>query len=201
MRQETGLNMAEPRPLEKDLFSPDRTIVLVGLMGAGKSSVGKRLANALHLPFSDSDVEVEEAAGLSISDIYDIYGADEFHRGENRVIARLLQGPIHVIATGGSAFLNPENRKIIREKAISVWLRADLDLLVARTTRQHHRPTLRNCDRRQVLETIMRERADVFAEADIVVDCGERPLHQTVEDVIGALREFGTRKQPGRTSR
>jgi len=176
--------------MEKNDFSPHKTIVLVGLMGAGKSSVGKRLATHLNLPFYDSDVEVEKAAGLSISDIYDIYGAEEFHRGESQVIARLLRSPLHVLATGGSAFLNPENRKAIREKAVSVWLRADLDLLVARTTRQHHRPTLRNCDRREVLSKIMEDRAHVFKEADLVVDCGERPLSRTVEDVINAIADF-----------
>lgn len=180
----------------KGVFSPGRTIVLVGLMGAGKSSVGKRLAAQLGLPFFDSDMEVEKAAGLSISDIYDIYGADEFHRGERQVIARLLSGPVHVLATGGGAFLNPENRKAIRENAISVWLRADLDLLVARTTRQHHRPTLRNCDRREVLSEIMRERAHVFAEADLVIDCGDRPLARTVQDVITALRHHAKEHQP-----
>lgn len=182
--------MPEAKAKEQELFIPMRTIVLVGLMGAGKSSVGKRLATRLGLPFYDSDVEVEKAAGLSISDIYDIYGADEFHRGENRVIDRLLKSPLHVLATGGSAFLNPENRKNIREKAVSVWLRADLDLLVARTTRQHHRPTLRNCDRREVLSKIVEERSHVFKEADLVVDCGERPLSRTVEDVIQALAQF-----------
>ncbi len=182
--------MAEAKAVEKELFHPRRTIVLVGLMGAGKSSVGKRLAGRLGLPFRDSDMEVEKAAGLSISDIYDIYGPEEFHRGESRVIARLLQDPLHVLATGGSAFLNPENRKAIRENAISVWLRADLELLVARTTRQGHRPTLRNCDRREVLAKILEDRAHVFKEADLVVDCGERPLARTVEDVLDAIARF-----------
>lgn len=176
--------------MEKESFLPRKTIVLVGFMGAGKSSVGKRLATRLGLPFVDSDVEVEKAAGLSISDLFDLYGPEEFHRGESRVIERLLRAPLHVLATGGSAFLNPENRKTIKEHAISVWLRADLDLLVARTTRQNHRPTLRNCDRREVLSQIIQERSHVFKEADLVVDCGERPLTKTVDDVIAALMQF-----------
>src|SRR5258705_4983885 len=131
-----------------DRFAPlrHRTIALVGLMGVGKSSVGRRLAHALELPFRDADSEVEAAAGRSIPDIFADLGEPAFREGERRVIARLLDEPAHVLATGGGAFMNPETRALIKSKAISVWLRADLEVLARRVGRKDSRPLLKGKD-------------------------------------------------------
>ena len=173
-------------------MSPDpalriRTIALVGLMGVGKSTIGRKLAAALELPFADADQEIEQAAGRSISEIFSEHGEAEFRAGERRVIARLLDGAPHVLATGGGAFMNPLTRELIKQKAISVWLKADLDVLVRRCSRKDTRPLLSGKDPRQVLQGLMRERYPVYAEADIVVETDDRPAHAAVEALIGAL--------------
>ena len=169
-----------PRPATK-------TIVLVGLMGAGKSCIGQRLAARLGLPFTDADDEIEQAAGCAIPDIFELYGETAFRDGEKRVIARLLDGPVQVLATGGGAFMNPETRALIAERAVSVWLRADLDLLLNRTARRGDRPLLTKGDRRATLERLMAERYPVYAEADIVVDSANESPDVTVERVLAAL--------------
>ncbi len=161
----------------------DRTIVLVGLMGAGKSAIGRRLAQRLGLSFVDADAEVEAAAGCTISEIFDRHGETAFRDGEQRVIARLLDNPRHVLATGGGAFIDPPTRAMIREKAISIWLRASLDLLLARVKRRDHRPLLRAGKPRQILGRLMRERYPIYAEADITVESVDGPH----EDVVGAI--------------
>ena len=165
-----------------------RTIVLVGLMGAGKSCVGRRLAAALSLPFLDADKEIEEAAGCSIPELFKRYGEAAFRDGERRVIHRLLDGPKHVLATGGGAFMDPRIRGEIREKGISVWLRADLDLLVRRTQRRGNRPLLQVVDPHAKLAELMAERYPVYAEADITVDSDDSPPEAMVERVMAALR-------------
>lgn len=167
-----------------------RTIVLVGLMGAGKTCIGRHLAERLDLPFFDADAEIEAAAGCSIADIFEIYGEAAFRDGEHRVIARLLAGPVHVLATGGGAFMDAETRACIRKRAISVWLRADIDLLLSRTARRNHRPLLNKGNRRQTLERLMAERYPVYAEADIVVDSGREAPAVTVERVLSAIGDF-----------
>ena len=122
-----------------------KTIALVGLMGAGKSSVGRRVAEALSLPFYDSDEQIEQAAGLSVTDIFSVHGEPEFRRGEQRVIERLLEGPQHVMATGGGAFMNPDIRKALKENAVTIWLRADLETLWRRVSRKEGRPLFSEC--------------------------------------------------------
>ena len=166
----------------------DCSIVFVGLMGAGKSAIGRRLASRLGMPFVDADDEIESAAGCSISDIFELHGEAAFRDGERRVIARLLARPPHVLATGGGAFMDPETRTAIRESGISVWLRAELDLLVSRVSRRNNRPLLAGGDTYAILQRLMAERHPIYAQADIVVESRDGPHEQTVETVLGALR-------------
>jgi shikimate kinase len=167
-----------------------RTIALVGLMGVGKSSVGRRLASALSLPFRDTDAEVETAAGRSVSDIFAELGEPAFREGERRVISRLLEQPPHVLATGGGAFVNPETRGLIKGKAVSVWLKADLDVLARRVARKDNRPLLAGKDPMEVLTGQADARYPAYAEADIVVETGDSAHHVTVDQVIRALSAF-----------
>ncbi len=167
-----------------------KTIVLVGLMGAGKTSVGRLLAKRLDLDFIDADHEIEQAAQCSIEQIFESHGEAEFRDGERRVIARLLTGPTHVLATGGGAFMRKETRDAIRGRGISVWLRADLDLLLRRVSRRKNRPLLRNENPRQILEKLIEERYPVYAEADIVVDSGDQPPGTIVDTVIESIETF-----------
>ena len=167
---------------------PGKTIALVGLMGVGKSSVGRRLAAALGLPFKDADVVVEEAAGRSIPEIFEQFGEAAFRDGERRVIARLLEEPPHVLATGGGAFVNAETRLLIKEKALSVWLKADLALLAKRVSRKDNRPLLTGKDPLVVLQDQADARYPAYAEADIVVETGDTPHAQAVEAILAALK-------------
>jgi shikimate kinase len=167
-----------------------RTIALVGLMGVGKSSVGRRLANALGVPFRDADAEVELAAGRSISDIFSELGEGAFREGERRVIARLLDQPPHVLATGGGAFMSPETRTLIKSKAVSVWLKTDLDILARRVSRKTTRPLIADRDPLEVLTAQAEQRYPVYGEADVVVETGDAPHHTTVDQVIRALSAF-----------
>ena len=168
----------------------DRSVVLIGLMGAGKSAVGRRLARSLSLPFIDADEEIAKAAGRSIEDIFATFGEPAFRDGERRVIARLLEGPPAVVATGGGAFMDEQTRARIRGSAVSVWLRADLDVLVERTSRRDTRPLLKSGDPRETLDRLMRQRHPVYAEADIVVDSRAEPVEVTVSNVLAALGEW-----------
>jgi len=170
--------------------APAKTIVLVGLMGAGKSCIGKRLAHRLGLAFVDADHEVERAAGCSIAEIFERHGEANFRDGERRVIARLLDNPVHVLATGGGAFMDPRTRALIAERAISVWLRADLDLLLRRVARRNDRPLLQVAEPRQKLAELMTQRHPIYAEADIAVDSADGPPDVTLERVAEALESF-----------
>lgn len=172
-----------------DRFSPlrARTITLVGLMGVGKSSVGRRLANALDLPFRDADTEVEAAAGRSIPDIFADLGEAAFREGERRVIARLLDDPPHVLATGGGAFMNPETQALIKARSISVWLKADLEVLARRIGRKDNRPLLVGRDPLAVLQEQAALRYPAYALADVTVETGDTAHHVTVDQVIQAL--------------
>ena len=161
-----------------------RAIVLVGLMGAGKSTVGRRLASALNLPFHDADHEIEQAAGCSISDFFERYGEPAFREGERRVIARLLAGPRHVLATGGGAFMDPTTREIIKRMGISVWLRAELDLLMARVSKRSTRPLLKTADPRGTMQRLMSERYPVYAQADITIDSSGGPHDTVVQQIM-----------------
>jgi shikimate kinase len=165
-----------------------RTIALVGLMGVGKTSIGRRLAKALGLPFRDADVEIERAAGRSVSDIFAALGEAAFRDGERKVIARLLAGRAHVLATGGGAFSDPETRALLKRETVTVWLRADLDTQVERVSRRNTRPLLREKDPRQVLTGLMERREPHYAEAEIVVGTAAGPHEAAVQAIIDALR-------------
>lgn len=166
---------------------PSRAIVLVGLMGAGKTTIGKRLATQLTLPFVDADSEIEAASGLSIAEIFERYGEAYFRDGERRVIARLLCGEAMVIATGGGAFMNPETRALIKQRAISIWLDADVETLVQRVRRRDTRPLLKGRDPLIVLRDLAALRNPVYAEADIHVRSDPAPHQATVERIIDQL--------------
>ena len=168
-----------------------KPVVLVGLMGAGKSAVGRRLAARLDIPFIDADAEIEKAAGSTISEIFERDGEETFRDGERRVIARLLDSePVHVLATGGGAFMDPETRKLIKEKGISLWLRADLEVLFERVSRRSHRPLLKTADPKGTLAALMEKRYPVYAEADITVESGDGPIGAMVDKVLAAVREY-----------
>jgi shikimate kinase len=166
------------------------SIVLVGLMGAGKTKVGRLLAQRLKMPFVDADDEIVEAAGCSIEEIFERFGEPAFRDGERRVVARLLDGEPKVLATGGGAFVDPDTRARIKRRGISVWLRAELDVLVKRTSRRGGRPLLKNRDIQATLEKLMAERYPIYAEADIVVDSGWHPVDITLQRVVDALAAF-----------
>jgi shikimate kinase len=168
----------------------DRTIVLVGLMGAGKSCIGKRLASYLRLPFTDADKEIEAAAGCTIADYFAQHGEKAFREGERRVIQRLLSGPVQVLATGGGAFMDPGTRALIAERGLSIWLRADLDLMVKRVARRNERPLLQNVDPREKLSELIALRYPVYEEADLTVDSMDGPPEATLSRVVSALTAY-----------
>jgi shikimate kinase len=168
-----------------------RTVALVGMMGAGKSSVGRRLAAKLGVPFRDADAEIELAAGCSISEIFDRFGEAAFRDGERKVIARLLAEPPHVMATGGGAFIDERTRAQIKSDAVSVWLRASIDLLVARVQKRETRPLLREGDPREILEKLLTVREPVYAQADISLDSEDGPHSTVVDRIIAALENRG----------
>ena len=167
-----------------------RTVALVGLMGAGKSTVGRRLAEALGRPFYDSDDEIEKAAGLSVADIFTIHGEEEFRRGEHRVLQRLLEGPPHVLATGGGAYLNPATRELMRKHAVTVWLNADLETLWKRVSKRSHRPLLRTENPKGVLSDLFDARKPIYEMADLTVPSVDGPHSRTVRAIIEALEKW-----------
>ncbi len=167
---------------------PARTVALVGLMGAGKSTVGRRLASAMGRSFCDSDTEIEKAAGLSIADIFSLHGEAEFRRGEKRVLERLLKNPPHILATGGGAYLDEDTRKLMRSKAVTVWLNADLETLWRRVTKRDHRPLLKRPDAREVLSRLLDERTAIYSKADLVIASDDGPHSTTVELILTALK-------------
>jgi len=167
-----------------------RTIVLVGLMGAGKSTIGKRLATRLNLPFVDADTEIEKAADLTIPEIFARHGEAYFRAGEVRVVARILESGPQILATGGGAYMNPETRARIAERGISVWLKADLDVLMKRVRRRNDRPLLKADDPEAVLRRLMDERYPVYAEASVTVMSREAAHDEIVDDVLRALTAF-----------
>jgi shikimate kinase len=174
-----------------------RSVVLVGMMGAGKSSVGRKLAARLGLAFVDADNEIEAAAGMSIPDIFETRGEAEFRSGEARVIARLLETGPQVLATGGGAFMNADTRAAIRAKGVSVWLRADFDVLMKRIRRRNDRPMLKTDDPAATLRNLIELRYPIYAEADITVDSRD-VLHEViVDEILDALRGYFARLQVG----
>ncbi len=164
-----------------------RSLVLVGLMGAGKTSIGRRLAARLGLPFRDADAEIELAAGCTIPELFTRYGERDFRDGERRVIRRLLAGDPLVLATGGGAFMDPDTRATMRAEAVSVWLRCPLPVLVRRVASRNNRPLLRDGDPAEILAGLMQQRHPVYAEADLAVDCGDEPPDHTTGKVLDAL--------------
>lgn len=168
----------------------DRPVVLVGLMGVGKSTVGRRLARRLGLPFVDSDAEIEDAAGYPAAEIFERYGERDFRDGERRLVARLIEGEIRVIATGGGAYVDPNTRQLLNERAITVWLDAPVDILAERTARRDTRAQLRNGDPRSVLQKLADERRPSYSEAHIHVKSGDGAHNDVVEAIIEALQQF-----------
>lgn len=166
----------------------DRSIVLVGLMGCGKSSVGRRLASKLGLTFVDADEEIERVAAKSIVEIFTDHGEAYFRDGERRVIARLLGNGPQVLATGGGAFINPETRAKIKERGISVWLRADLPVLMRRVSKRDTRPLLKAADPEAVMRDLMEKRYPVYAEADITLESRDVPHDVIVSEAMAAIR-------------
>ena len=167
-----------------------RTLVLVGLMGAGKSSIGRRLAIRLGAEFVDADLEIEQAAGCSIEDIFTLHGETAFRDGERRVINRLLKRAPHVLATGGGAFMCEETRETIRSCGFSIWLRADIDVLLRRVQRRNDRPLLKDDDPREVLERLIAERYPVYGEADLIVDTTDAPHSTVVNEILECIRSL-----------
>ena len=186
MTRNTALKEAVPLPEALT----GRSVVLVGLMGAGKTSIGRRLAARLGLPFRDADAEIELAAGCTIPELFSRYGESDFRAGERRVIRRLLSGDPLVLAFGGGAFMDPETRAVVREEAVSVWLRCTLPVLLRRVAGRDNRPLLADGDRAEILQRLMDARHQVYAEADVIVDCGDESPDATTQRVLNVLHAW-----------
>jgi shikimate kinase len=167
----------------------DRSLVLVGTMGVGKSSIGKKLADRLQLPFVDADIEIEAAAGMKISEIFAKFGEPYFRDGEKRVIARLVKGPFKVIATGGGAFIQPATRALIMGNTRTIWLNASLEVLVDRVSRRDHRPLITGRDPYEILSELKSTRDPIYRMAEIHISSDSSPHAQTVDSIIKALRK------------
>ncbi|MBY8975397.1 shikimate kinase [Rhodobacteraceae bacterium NNCM2] len=169
-----------------------RPVVLIGLMGAGKTSVGSRLAKMLGVPFRDSDHEIAEVSKMEIAEIFEEFGEEEFRRLERRVIARLLEDEVGILATGGGAFMQEETRKAIAERAVSVWLKADLDVLVSRTAGRTHRPLLNQGNQREILSGLIEARYPLYSLADVHVESFRNQTHeQMARRIIEELEAAG----------
>ncbi|WOH50576.1 shikimate kinase [Bradyrhizobium sp. sBnM-33] len=177
-------------PQEADITSAlaRRSVVLVGMMGAGKSTIGRRLAARLRLPFLDADIEIEAAAGMSIPDIFETHGEPHFRDGEARVIARLLDSGPAVIATGGGAFMREETRTRIRDRAVSIWLKADVDIIMKRVKRRADRPLLQTEDPVATVSRLLEAREPVYRSADVTILSRDVPHDRIVDECIEALR-------------
>jgi shikimate kinase len=174
-----------------------RSIVLVGMMGVGKSSVGRRLAARLGIPFVDADTEIEKAAGMTIADIFSRHGEDDFRSGEARVIARLLDGGPQVLATGGGAIMNPNTRNAIQAKGVSIWLKAEVDVLLRRINkRRNERPLLQTADPGETLRSLLAEREPIYAQADLTVQSREVAHDAIVADIMAGLAALLTESAP-----
>ena len=177
----------------------DKPIVMVGLMGAGKTSIGRALARSLGIPFVDSDKEIEKAAGCSVIDIFSMYGEKEFRRVEEKVIERLIDTApnVKVISTGEGAFITNSVRQIVLEKALTIWLKADLELLVKRTNFRHTRPQLLNTDSHEILAQLIKDRYDTYALADITVETRDENIHKTLSKVLNAIEQYLNKQKQG----
>jgi shikimate kinase len=179
---------APPETAARPTFTLPRTVALVGLMGVGKTTIGRRLADHFHLPFVDADEEIEKAAGRSIADIFAEFGEAGFRDGEQRVIARLLDEPVRILATGGGALTHPLTRERLKEKAITVWLKTDIRVLARRVANKPHRPLIKNRDPIDVLKEHVKTRYPLYEMADIVVDTGDQSHAKALEQVLEALK-------------
>ena len=168
----------------------DRPVVLVGLMGVGKSTVGRRLARRLGLPFVDSDAEIEDASGFTAGEMFERFGEHDFRDGERRLVARLVSGEVRVIATGGGVFVDPRTRQLLNERAITIWLDAPVEVLAERTGRRDTRPLLRNSDPKATLERLSEERRPSYAEAHIHVRSGNGAHREVVDSIVKALEDY-----------
>jgi len=175
--------------MPRSLLTISRPIVLIGLMGVGKSTVGRRLAVRLGVPFVDSDAEIEQVSGYSIAEMFARFGEESFRDGERRVVRRLVDGGPKVVATGGGVFINPETRAIILERATAVWLDADIGVLAERVTRRNVRPLLNNKNPSEVLARLAAERRPIYAEAHVHVRTEAVPHGKAVDAIIAGLRE------------
>jgi shikimate kinase len=184
--------VSERKMNEKFGFSLDRPVMMVGLMGAGKTSIGRALARKLDIPFVDSDKEIEAAAGCSVVDIFSMYGEEEFRRVEARVIERLLNSPpaLKVISTGEGAFITPAVREMALGKVLTIWLKADLELLVKRTNFRDTRPQLLNADSKKILSQLIDERYKIYGTANITVETADEGLPKTLSKVIQAVKKY-----------
>ncbi len=171
-------------------FALPRTVALVGLMGVGKTTIGRRLAEHFALPFVDADEEIEKAAGQSVADIFANYGEKGFRDGEQRVIARLLDSPVQILATGGGALTHPLTRERLKARAITVWLKTDIAVLARRVANRPHRPLLKDRNPMDVLQDHVKTRYPLYEIADVTVDTGDQPHGKAVEMVIEAIRAF-----------
>lgn len=179
------------RPLPtRPVFALPKTVALVGLMGVGKTTIGRRLAEHFHLPFTDADEEIERAAGQSIPDIFAQHGEAYFRDGEQRVIARLLDGPIQILATGGGAMTHEKTRLNLKDRAVTIWLRTDLRVLARRVANRPHRPLLKDRDPMDVLKEHVAKRYPFYEQADIVVDTGDHSHNRALDQVLDALYAY-----------
>jgi len=169
----------------------NRTVALVGMMGAGKTSIGRRLAARLGVPFRDADHEIEAAARLSVAEIFERFGEPHFRDGERKVIARLLDEPPHVLATGGGAFMDETTRAAMGRSAFTIWLRAPVGLLLARVRKRDTRPLLKEGDLKATMERLLAVREPVYATADMILEGADEPHGVAVDRIIAALREHG----------
>ena len=188
MSQPTASASASPSP-EAEIRAAlgTRLVVMVGMMGAGKSTIGRRLAARLHLPFLDADTEIEAAAGMSIPEIFEVHGEPHFRDGEARVIARLLEGGPAVLATGGGSFMREETRRLVGHKAVSIWLKADAEIIMRRVRRRADRPLLRTADPVATVGRLLSEREPVYQHADLTIASRDVPHDKIVEECIDAL--------------
>ena len=186
---ELAMHSAAPAPLEVAIVKAlgRRSVVLVGMMGAGKSSIGRRLAVSLAIPFIDADAEIEAAAGMTIPEIFDAHGEAYFRAGEARVIARLLDGGPQVLATGGGSFMNADTRAAIKANGISFWLKAEFEVLLRRVKRRTDRPMLKTADPEETLKRLIDERYPIYALADATIVSRDTPHEKIVEEILGDL--------------
>jgi shikimate kinase len=199
MMSESATSAPTTASLEAEILAGlgKRLIVLVGMMGAGKSTIGRRLAARLNLAFVDADTEIETAAGMTIPEIFELHGEPHFRDGEARVIARLLDGGPAVLATGGGSFMREETRRRIAEKAVSVWLKADPDIIMRRVKRRADRPLLQTPDPAATVDRLLREREPVYQHADITIASRDVPHDKIVDECLDALQARVAGRTPG----